>query len=212
MSKQIRQVIAFVDWQSQILTSGAVRISNPAKRAQKTVDSTVQCVASALRELDSSCHFVVKQRLYHGWHQGITPTENRRAIEGLNADADFKLQRIGDVTFSLPLEFGDRLLSASPHRLRKRNPQIHLPDTYRTYPDSEPREKMVDTALAADLLSHARSDPTEWRVVLAEDDDIVPPLFVAEHWSKEKGGRTVLLRKRPYQNHHIDLTGLLMRC
>jgi hypothetical protein len=67
---------------------------------------------------------------------------------------------------------------------------------------------MVDTALACDLLTHARFDPADWRVIVAEDDDFVPAAFVAEAWSKEKGGRTLLLRHRS-QSRYLDLGGIL---
>lgn len=67
---------------------------------------------------------------------------------------------------------------------------------------------MVDTALAADLLVWARSFPSEWALVLAEDDDVVPPLFTAEAWVKPHGGRALLVRRRP-AGQYLRLNGLL---
>ena len=50
----------------------------------------------------------------------------------------------------------------------------------------------MDTALAADLLHWARSDPREWALILAEDDDLIPPVFTAESWIKPHGGRVFI--------------------
>ena len=66
----------------------------------------------------------------------------------------------------------------------------------------------MDTALAADLLAWARLYPSEWAVVLAEDDDVVPPLFTAEAWIKPHGGRALLVRRRS-ASQYLKLDGLL---
>lgn len=101
------------------------------------------------------------------------------------------------------------LLSALPER-RHARPPIHLPNTLREQTRHAPEEeKTVDTALAADLLSWARSDPGEWALILSEDDDFVPPVFTAEAWTKPHGGRVYIVRshkKGPY----LKLDGLLM--
>lgn len=57
-------------------------------------------------------------------------------------------------------------------------------------------EKAVDTALAADRLHWARTSPTEWALVLSEDDDVVPPVLTAESWIRPHGGRILIIRKR----------------
>ena len=67
---------------------------------------------------------------------------------------------------------------------------------------------MVDTALAADLLAWARLQPTEWAIVMAEDDDLIPPLFTAEAWVTPCGGRTLLVRRRG-TSQYLKLDGLL---
>ena len=108
------------------------------------------------------------------------------------------------------LGYGETLLSALPSRLTKNRPQIHLPDTLRPSlkKQSEEREKMVDTSLVCDLLTHARSDPADWRLIAAEDDDMVPALFVSEAWTKEKGGKTLLIRRRS-DSKYLSLDGLI---
>lgn len=113
--------------------------------------------------------------------------------------------------FAFPIEYGDRLLDSLPHRLRLHAPFVHLPDSLRRNRETGKwEEKMVDTALATDLLAHARGTPEDWRLVLAEDDDLIPPLFTAEAWGKVRGGKTRLLRHRTTHNPHVNLDGLLV--
>lgn len=210
MSRRSTEVVAFLDWTAQIYNAGATQIQDPLRRARATLNRACHALAVCLTEMDPHASFSVKLRLYHGWHRGITPTENRRAMSRLESSSDFAFPRRERVIFRLPIEYGENLINALPHRQRSKTPLIHLPDTCRSAPDShgEEREKMVDTALACDLLTHARFDPEDWRIVLAEDDDFVPATFVSEAWSKNRGGRTVLLRRRS-QSKHLDLNGIL---
>ena len=101
------------------------------------------------------------------------------------------------------------LLSALPERTHAR-PPIHLPNTLRRQArNAPPIEKMVDTALAADLLEWARRESSEWALVLSEDDDVVPPPFTAEAWIRPHGGRAFIVRaSRPHG--FLKLDGLLM--
>ena len=68
---------------------------------------------------------------------------------------------------------------------------------------------MVDTALAADLLERARSDPHEWTLVLSEDDDVVPPVFTAETWMKPYGGCVLIVRTRRSSRPFLKLDGIV---
>jgi hypothetical protein len=203
-------VTAFVDWNSQIYNAHARDMRDPRRKARLTLDATLTAIAKTLVALDARCRFRVGMRLYHGWHRGLTPSENRRALSQLVDDPSFRLVSPHlNVIFDTPILFGDFLLAALPHRVL-RSPKIHLPDTLRAGvrigdPD---REKMVDTAMACDIMVQARSDPIEWRLVLAEDDDLVPALFAAEAWTKQKGGRTVLIR-REGGSRFLQLDGLI---
>ena len=116
------------------------------------------------------------------------------------------------VDFSPTVQYGHTLIEASPERQhRDQRPPIHLPNTLRNQEKGQPpTEKMVDTALAADLLAWARRSPSEWALVLAEDDDVAPPLFTAEAWIKPHDGRVLLLRKRP-AGQYLRLDGLLRK-
>ena len=44
--------------------------------------------------------------------------------------------------------------------------------------------------------------------MLAEDDDLIPPLYTAEAWVKQRGGRALLVRRRG-TNQYVKLQGLL---
>jgi len=178
--------------------------------ARHALDRTARSIVRALKSQTSGARFRVTMRLYHGWHKGFEPTENRRAVVSVLAETDFDtLSRSADVVFTPDVAYGDLLLSALPTRLLSR-PRIHLPNTLRQQDRRAPRiEKMVDTALAADLLSWARSEPAEWALVLADDDDLVPPLFVAEAWISPHGGRAYLVRHRRSRNF-LKLDGLVI--
>ena len=178
-------VTAFVDWTAQMHNAGATAIVEPRARVGLTLRKVARIIDTVLTNKAPSTRFQVALRLYHGWHKGFEATENRRAVAALVVETDFsKLSRSPNVRFSAEVRYGDELLAALPQRAHAR-PPIHLPDTWRQQDRSSPRaEKMVDTALAADLLDRARSDPHEWALVLSEDDDVVPPVFTAEAWMR----------------------------
>lgn len=180
----------------------ANRIEEPEQQASLTLDRTSRVIARTLHKIDSSLRYMVRYRLYHGWSKGYSWTANRKAAQLAISKADFaEISCKPNVVINPDVEFGDRLLNAVARREAKQL-RIHLPGTLREEA-SNLREKMVDTALAADLLSHARSDPDEWALVLAEDDDLVPPLFVAEAWRQGADGKVILLRKRTSSGHLI---------
>ena len=210
-------VTAFVDWTAQIRNAGATNITYPKKRAITTLENISKVIFKTLGVYsnNTSLRFRVDIRLYHGWHRGLNPTVNRIALMEIGNSPDFSFSRnTRDIHINPQLGFGETLLNALPHRLvqqsRKLAPKINLPDTLRqpVRPGEPPREKMVDTSLACDILTHARTDAKDWRIILAEDDDLVPALFVAEAWSKSHGGRTILIRRRK-ENRYLSLDGLL---
>ena len=85
---------------------------------------------------------------------------------------------------------------------------IHLPNTFRDRGYQGHEEKMVDTALAADLVVCAYQDPNEWILVVAEDDDLIPPLFTAESIINAQQAKALLLSKRKRGNNLLLLDGL----
>ena len=202
-------VTAFVDWTSQMHNVRRLA-EEPHEKARQTLTGTARTVERVLAREAPERRFSVEFRLYHGWYKGWEPTDNLRAITTIAAETDFPaLARKPGVTFSPMIRYGHTLLSALPIRGHRR-PPIHLPNTWRRpREDSQRREKMVDTALAADLLEWARSTPKEWALVLAEDDDCVPPVFTAEAWIKPYGGRAFIVRTRS-PSPYLKLDGLWM--
>lgn len=189
-------VTAFVDWKAQIHNARATDIAEPRAKAGRTLQNVARIVDKVLRSR-APARFRVAFRFYHGWHKGFEETENRKAMTGLVAETDFtNLSRSRNVRFLEEVRYGDELLAALPQRAYTR-PPVHLPDTWRQQERNKPRgEKMVDTALATDLLARACNDPHEWALVLSEDDDMVPPVFTAEAWMKPRGGCVVIVRMR----------------
>ena len=189
-------VTAFVDWTAQMHNTRRLT-EEPREKAKQTLTRTARAVEKVLDKQAPDSRFSVGFRLYHGWYKGWEPTDNLRAITTIAAETDFAtLSRKPSVTFSPTISYGHTLLSALPAR-RHHRPPIHLPNTWRRQSEgSQRREKMVDAALAADLLDWARTTPNEWALVFAEDDDCVPPVFAAEAWIKPYGGRAIIVRTR----------------
>jgi hypothetical protein len=199
-------VAAFVDWQSQLINSRAIGNPVPVRAALLTLSFISEQIALMLNQFDRRSHFVVVMKLYHGWHRGLTPSNSYTALTGI-LDSQMAPQRIGQVSYDWRQPFGCVLTDASQHRLH-RLLRIHLPNTLRAgVEDSTLREKMVDTALTCDVLSSARSNPEDVRLIMAEDDDVIPSVFVAEKWAKARGGRTFIIRKRPI-SEFLNLQGI----
>ena len=203
-------VTAFVDWNSQI-HNAKVDEHDPVEKAKQTLQRTARAVRRMLSREAPTRQFDVGLRLYHGWHRGWEKTENLRAVMKTVADPDFPtVYSVPNVMFRQAVQYGHTLLCALPER-RHTGHQIHLANTLRrrngrSLPKEE--EKMVDAALAADILHWARESPTEWALVLAEDDDIVPPVFTAEAWIRAHGGRAFIVRARR-GDAYVRLNGLL---
>lgn len=200
-----KSAMAFVDWTAQMYNARA-RDGTPRERAQRTLQRTMRTVTKAL--IGEPDRFHVSLRLYAGWHKGWQATEQLKAATQAVESEDFGALSSSNTSFVPAVQFGHTLLEAVPER-QHRKPPIHLPNTLREQDRSQrPTEKMVDTALATDLLSWARNQRNEWALVLAEDDDLVPPVLTAEAWVKRGGGRTLLVRKRP-ASQYVKLDGLL---
>ena len=195
MAAAFRRVMALVDWNSQIRNSKALAIDNLERQASTTLTMTARTLGRALGALEGGVRYRVSLRLYHGWRKGFEETDRKRATTAAIAAADFAtLSTSAAVVIEDNVGFGDVLLDALPRRAVGK-PPVHLPGTYRRADGRVGfEEKMVDTAIAADLLSLARSDPGSIVLVMAEDTDLVPPLFTAEAWMSASGGRALLLR------------------
>ena len=203
-------VTAFVDWNAQIHRAKASKVS-VLDKARQTLIKSAKTISTVLAREAPNLRFFVGFRLYHGWYKGWEPTDNLRAIRTTISDTSFpELSYQPNVVFLPDVQYGHTLREALPERCHRR-PPIHLPNSLRQQSkDSPPVEKMVDTALATDLLDWARSDPAEWALVLADDDDFVPPVFSAEAWIRPHGGRVILVRSQRISKTHLKLDGLLM--
>lgn len=198
------RVAAFIDWNSQLWLAGIDARQYPLSAAQAAFKGMTRRVTACLHAVDPGMRFQVDLRLYNGWHKGYEPTANRKAIKQVIAETDFSaLSMKPQIVFSAEIGLGDCLLSALPNRLHLTQ-AIHLPNTLRER-GGHFEEKMVDTALAADLIVTAYQEPKDWILVAAEDDDLVPPIFVAEAIIKRLGSRVLLLSSRKRTRNFLKL-------
>jgi hypothetical protein len=191
---KIKQVTTFIDWNSQIHATG-IRGRGEEFLAEKTLDLVGRRIGRALSKIAPSYRFNVALRVYHGWHKGFEKTVRRKALITAAARADFAaLSCKASVSIRRDIEYGDRLFSALQCRLHDRIGS-HLPNTLRDR-GGMPEEKMVDTAIASDIVDHAHREPDRWLLAMGEDDDLIPPLFVAESAVSAAGGKVILVRGR----------------
>jgi hypothetical protein len=202
---RIQAVSAFIDWNSQLRQGSDRKAGNASLDVTRTAFNRVtRRVSSCLAEADSDRNFRVALRFYHGWHKGYEPSQNRKAITTVVAETDFAaLSTRSKVTFQPDVGYGERLISALPKRMHH---GMHLPNTLRDRGEKKGlEEKMVDTAMAADLVVCAYMNPDSWIVVAAEDDDIVPPIFAAESILTVENSRILLLSYRSRGKNFLKL-------
>ncbi|MFM9896863.1 hypothetical protein ACKVM4_28955, partial [Achromobacter xylosoxidans] len=203
-------VSAFVDWNSQIYISGDSAERDPVQVAKLVLRKTSERISRCLQTLDSSLRFRVQLRLYHGWHKGYEPTANKKAITYVLASTNCAdLSSVRNVVFESNVGYGDRLLHALPQRLHEKL-GIHLPNTLREQKGIL-GEKMVDTAMAADVVLAAANEPREWILVVAEDDDLIPPIFTAEALLSKSSSRIILLQNRRRTSNFVKLENIMVR-
>jgi len=209
VAQAIVDVVAFVDWNAQLLLTKRDCLADPVGTADAAFKQTARRVARCLASVDGALRFRVSMRLYHGWHKGYEPTANRKAAQVIIAGTDFAaLSQRTNVVFSPNVEFGDRLMHASAERLHRRL-DCHLPNTVRNRYGTEIEEKMVDTALAADVVASAHRDRANWIMIVTEDDDLIPPIFVAEFAFSGTRARAIILQKNP-RSSLLPLNNILM--
>lgn len=178
--------------------------------AKRTLDHVGRTVGSALHEIDPRSRFDVSLRLYHGWYKGFEKTDSRRVLVTVVAGADFPaLSTKATVAIRSEIAYGDRLLSALDIRLHSRL-GIHLPNTHRERSKGEYEEKMVDTAMAADVVDLAHREHDRWIMIIGDDDDLVPPLYTAEAVSNARPRRICLVSTRG-RGPFLKLEGILIR-
>ncbi len=208
--QKIVDVTAFIDWNSQLILARIDSKAESVVKAQSVIRYSARRIARCLAELDGNSRFRVALRFYHGWHRGFQPTDSRRAMQNAIFQTDIStLSQRPNVVFSQNMAFGDKLLGALDRRQIARL-SIHLPNTLRLRSNGDSEEKMVDTALAADVVTAAFRETAGWIVVMAEDDDLIPPVYAAEAVLRPMGSRVVLLRARGNSNM-LSLEDLLVQ-
>jgi hypothetical protein len=193
----IQKVLAFVDWDS------ARRIvEQPAKgRGEREIsiamDRLCYVIARYLEGIDKKGSFHVRWRIYHGWHRGKTKSPDRDQFETYIQQS--RSRRIGGVAFGSDFAFGNELACISKRRV--------LYDTLRTNERGEDCQKMVDTAIACDLLHVVRWKEADVHIVIGDDDDLLPAIFTADAWK----AKVVMLTHREACNKHLKTEGLVQR-
>lgn len=178
--------------------------------AERTLAYVGREIGRILRNVKPDERYDVSLRVYHGWHRGFEPTDNRRAIATAAAATDFAtLSNKPNIAIRPELAYGDRLLSALDPRLHARR-GIHLPNTQRRGRHDELEEKMVDTAIASDVVDFAHREPDDWIIVMGDDDDLVPAVYTAEAVQSGRAGRVILARERS-GGPFLKLDGILVR-
>lgn len=195
-SSGIVTVTAFIDWNSQIHAAAPPQGCSEIEIASRTLEYVSKKLCSGLKKIEQISKFDVTLRIYHGWHRGFEETPRKKAITIASAGATSLSDR-PLILIRPDVEFGDRLVSANVSRLHARI-NCHVPNTLRKSlksPDND-EEKMVDTAIAADVVDLAYRDPARWLVIVGEDDDLIPPLMVADGVRGLRDGKVVLFRQR----------------
>ena len=139
-------------------------------------------MSDCLKESAGGWKFEVRLRLYAGWHSGKTPTPYHRGITRVMGAYASRTRsyHAGQVAFrggDGGIRLGDTL-ACVPGRLARKH-GVHLLDTLR-HRDGRAEEKMVDTALAVDLLGLAHRKAADRYVVVSDDDDMLPGILAAE--------------------------------
>lgn len=185
-----RPVHVLIDWNSELRALSKSAQGDDAAVARRVLKQVCRDVGKLLHEKVGEAALFLHLRAYHGWRKGFEPTLRRRGLEearrffspndpedrGLAAYSQRPSQALRT------LEFGDRLLGARDERLcgQERHGDHHLPFTLQEDPTGTPSEKMVDTALVADLIHLASEDDGSWLVVVGQDADLVPGILVAD--------------------------------
>ena len=209
MLTRIKQVDVLVDWNSQFhLVRQRSEHSHSAKLPRLVLKQLCRRVSDCLVKAEPSGRFEIHLRAYHGWYRGFEPTPRRKAaIDAQVYDPNDPSDQ-GLLSYSTRQEviirsfsFGDKLLFALDKRLHKRL-DSHLPGTLQRVDDAD-EEKMVDTALSSDLVYLAFSNSNSWLMVVGQDRDLVPALYVAEAAVNGTGRRLFFLAR-----HNISLLKL----
>ncbi len=205
----------FIDWDS------ASRVTTIRPKKDMPLAARLSCTRQAYAELQEriisklaeiepkSPIKILKTRIYHGWHSGTTPSADKVVWDQLRSQ--LKAVSRNRISYLPDIEFGNELICRGG-----RSPIYDTLRADRSNPGAS-SQKMVDTALVSDLLSFCRSEsssfrrnerPTTLAIVVGDDDDLLPGVFVAEAW----GLPTYVFRiTREHDNRHLSTDGIIHR-
>lgn len=194
-SPKLTRACVFVDWHNVEANNRLPTASRLSKRFEYAVFQIQETVANTLKHRDSTVRYRATLRLYHGWHRGLSPTDARVVFETLNMTESFG-RTIGLVSFAPEIRFGNELACDT-----RRNPLLN---TARAQ-----GQKMVDTAIACDLLFMLHTGLANVGIIVSDDDDFIPAVFTAEAWGLE----SILLRSPGQSIEHVskEPAGALVR-
>lgn len=199
-------VTAFVDWNAQICE---FRLVNGLEESCEPDSSEVlDLVFGKLRNLLSSHRqeqlngkqvqrrFEIHLRLYHGWHEEFKQTRRRQNLGRIGVEELSNLSSDNWVNVR-SLSFGDFALKALDTRIEKTT-GVHFPATYRRQGKKKNyNEKMVDTALVADLVvSAVQTDEPSWLIVVGTDIDLMPGVYAAEAYMHGTGRKLAFIKRQ----------------
>ncbi len=189
ISRRPVRVCALVDWHNALRHISPNFAQHPARYLPEAILALQQAIARTLGRIDSANSHRVTLRLYHGWHQGSEPTAVRRVFEPYAGDGALA-RRFSQVSFAPGFQFGNELACDS-----ERGP------LFATYQGGgqETGQKMVDTAIACDLLHVLKYGLASLAIVVSDDDDLLPAIFTAEAWQL----RAFLLREATKGVAHV---------
>lgn len=190
MASRPKPVHILIDWNSELRALKGNVKDTQGDVARRVLKMVCRDVGTLLHKVADGTSLFLHLRAYHGWRRGYEPTLRRAGLEearrffspndpedrGLAAYSTRPKQVVRS------LEFGDKLLGARDDRLcgSGTNRDHHLPFTLQEDATGNLTEKMVDTALVADLIHLASESDGSWIVVIGQDADLVPGILAAD--------------------------------
>lgn len=189
-------VTVLVDWDT---ARRLVPCRTPnVRHIENVIDRLQLGISNYIRKQDSKNNYRIYWRIYHGWHQGKTKSQDRVLFESFRLSATAKT--VQNISFSSDFHLSGVLSCGST--------RAPIVDTLRLDPSTkQPKQKMVDTMLVCDLLHLARTRENTLLMVIANDDDFVPALHTVEAWNV----RVIMFHDRPHTNSLLSLNGLAER-
>lgn len=211
-------VHVLVDWNSELLRLRGAEDREGPEVARRVLKLLSRQVGKMLYDIAATQAFFLYYRVYCGWRIQSKPTQRRESVESARVYDPSNSQDRGLAEYSprtsqvvRALEFGDKLLGALDIRLCGPRLDHHLPSTFQKNREDVWGEKMVDTALVADLLHLALESDQSWLVVVGQDADLVPGILTAEGLLNGTNRRVIFLARGGINNSNPKMMDLVCR-